>query len=508
MKHLHLIRLFRRGLLCGSGLLCMALGATLLCPAFAQAQTQPQAQTQTQAQVLPDLPYAASLEEAMAAARKTRKPVFVNCYAAWAGGSRLMDSVVLRDPALSAFICLHFVPLRLDMTATPEGRAFAKTHGVKTYAHFLVLEADGSLRHRIVGGSQAPAFQKLLAQSLKDKSSLAGMEKRYQKGERSQAFLRDYAQVLRVADDARYKEVAQAYLDKASDRELQKAPAWPLLRHAAATYDSPWYNYVYTHRRALEKANGPQVYDLLLGAAIRTSLDYMLYRKDYDPDFSTKLTARARDLETDKPAKDQLLGLYRILELRHHQDYDPMLDLWETLVPGLDNILVERNFDATLGGLPALSEAQRTRIAAYLRKRMEGKQGTTLETYRTALAQLTQTGGMDFFSGSLAAALDKARQEGKYVFVDCYTSWCGPCKIMARNVFPSPTAGAYFNPAFVNLKIDMEQGEGPDLARQWGVKAYPTYVILDAQGQVVLSLSGAMPAEALVDKVRQGLQKP
>ena len=31
--------------------------------------------------------------------------------------------------------------------------------------------------------------------------------------------------------------------------------------------------------------------------------------------------------------------------------------------------------------------------------------------------------------------LKKAKKEKKLIFVDCYTSWCGPCKMLAKDVF-------------------------------------------------------------------------
>ena len=55
---------------------------------------------------------------------------------------------------------------------------------------------------------------------------------------------------------------------------------------------------------------------------------------------------------------------------------------------------------------------------------------------------------------TLAKALEKAKAENKLVFVDCYTSWCGPCKYMLNNVFVLPEVGAFFNEHFVNVKYD------------------------------------------------------
>ena len=56
----------------------------------------------------------------------------------------------------------------------------------------------------------------------------------------------------------------------------------------------------------------------------------------------------------------------------------------------------------------------------------------------------------------LPQAAAKAKKENKLVFVDCYTQWCGPCKKMARDIFPQEKVGKFMNERFVNVKIDME----------------------------------------------------
>ena len=58
-------------------------------------------------------------------------------------------------------------------------------------------------------------------------------------------------------------------------------------------------------------------------------------------------------------------------------------------------------------------------------------------------------------------ALAKAKQNNKLLFVDCYTSWCGPCKMLAREVFTNNEVADYFNAHFISLKVDCEKGEGP-----------------------------------------------
>lgn len=78
--------------------------------------------------------------------------------------------------------------------------------------------------------------------------------------------------------------------------------------------------------------------------------------------------------------------------------------------------------------------------------------------------------GIAFNHDSFSAAVKAAAQERKLVFMDCYTSWCGPCKALARDVFTNDTVGDFFNKHFVCVKVDMEKEDGPELARRFQVR--------------------------------------
>jgi thiol-disulfide isomerase/thioredoxin len=96
-------------------------------------------------------------------------------------------------------------------------------------------------------------------------------------------------------------------------------------------------------------------------------------------------------------------------------------------------------------------------------------------------------------------ALAKAKQEGKLVFVDCYTSWCGPCKRLAATVFVDSAVGQYFNTNYVNVKIDMEKDEGPSVATRYQITAYPTLLWLDPNGSIKNKVVGGLEASALIN---------
>lgn len=98
--------------------------------------------------------------------------------------------------------------------------------------------------------------------------------------------------------------------------------------------------------------------------------------------------------------------------------------------------------------------------------------------------------GIVFFEGSWAQALEKAQKENKYIFLDAYASWCGPCKLMKHKTFTDKLVGEFYNKSFICVAIDMEKGEGPGLADKFGVTAYPTLIFLKPNGTYLGKMMG------------------
>lgn len=92
--------------------------------------------------------------------------------------------------------------------------------------------------------------------------------------------------------------------------------------------------------------------------------------------------------------------------------------------------------------------------------------------------------GIAFEHSSWQQVLAKARAERKLVFVDAYTTWCGPCKMMTAKTFTDSAVAAQYNAQFVNVKMDMEAGEGPLLAQRYAVQYFPTLLFVNADGVV------------------------
>ena len=116
--------------------------------------------------------------------------------------------------------------------------------------------------------------------------------------------------------------------------------------------------------------------------------------------------------------------------------------------------------------------------------------------------------GVNFVEGKTLSEVEaQAQAEGKLVFVDCYTEWCGPCKMMATREFVKSEAGDYFNAKFVNFKIDMEKGEGPEVGKRYDVHVYPTFLILEPSGDLRGRLAGAAGIGDFIKKVEDAMKE-
>ena len=113
--------------------------------------------------------------------------------------------------------------------------------------------------------------------------------------------------------------------------------------------------------------------------------------------------------------------------------------------------------------------------------------------------------GVRFIDKSLDELLAQARTENKLVFIDCYTTYCPPCKLMLNKEFPKKEMGDYLNAGFVCAKMNLALGEGPELARKWDVHAFPTFLFLDSEGNILYRMTGYMAADKFIAAAKAGL---
>ncbi len=98
----------------------------------------------------------------------------------------------------------------------------------------------------------------------------------------------------------------------------------------------------------------------------------------------------------------------------------------------------------------------------------------------------------------------KAKAENKYIFMDCYTTWCGPCKWMDKYIFSQSEVGNYFNDHFISVSVQMNKTSvDQPRVKEWylntaffekmyGVEDYPTFLFFAPDGHIVHRIVGTI----------------
>jgi thioredoxin-related protein len=114
--------------------------------------------------------------------------------------------------------------------------------------------------------------------------------------------------------------------------------------------------------------------------------------------------------------------------------------------------------------------------------------------------------GINFEHGTWQEILDKANQVNKPIFVEFYSTESDSCKLMDTQVFSNRSVGAVYNENFISYQIDAEKGEGIEMAKKYGLIAFPTYIFFNSEGEPFCASSKLMPAGSLINVSNKALQ--
>jgi len=115
--------------------------------------------------------------------------------------------------------------------------------------------------------------------------------------------------------------------------------------------------------------------------------------------------------------------------------------------------------------------------------------------------------GIRFIEQDWTKALEQAKTDKKLVFIDIYATWCGPCKMLKKNTFTDDAVGKFFNENFVNISIDGEKGVGPELAEKYGIQGYPSLIVTDEKGTVILQTAGYVDPTYLLNFAKEAIKR-
>ncbi|NQZ75145.1 MAG: DUF255 domain-containing protein [Ekhidna sp.] len=99
-----------------------------------------------------------------------------------------------------------------------------------------------------------------------------------------------------------------------------------------------------------------------------------------------------------------------------------------------------------------------------------------------------------FESAELSELILKSRKEGKLIFLNTYTEWCEPCQEMSEYTFADLEVANFYNSKFINVQMDMEAYPGLEVAEEFKVAVFPTFLFLDGNGNIVHRGCGSMDA--------------
>ena len=110
-------------------------------------------------------------------------------------------------------------------------------------------------------------------------------------------------------------------------------------------------------------------------------------------------------------------------------------------------------------------------------------------------------------SVQLDEALKLAKAMNKPVFVDCYTDWCAPCKLMDEYVFTDARLANYMNTNFIPYKFDGANFDADPFIRKYKIQGYPTLLFISPTGKLISSHFGGLSYSAMQKMAQDALAK-
>ena len=444
-------------------------------------------------------------EEALATAKAENKLLFVDCYTVWCGPCKQMADMVFPQKEAGDYFNPRFVCVKYNMEEG-EGKELEQKWDVRAYPTFLIIRPSGEIQHIIVGGGELKQFIGQVEKGLNEKTSFGYLDNRYKQGKINKKELLEYITALQgVYRQEEADKVRKELMEKLSDKDKAKKDFWPLFMECAV--GSEEFDFVLNHFETYQKNMGKEKMDRFLNDAYTDALYAKLEPIKQVPVVDIeKLKEQIGSLNSDcQPA---LILSCSIVEIALKKDLVELLNVFETRMEDMsktDYWLMTSAFakwqkKATKEELKRMAE-----LSAKAALKCEGRMKESWEVLAEKYKSMSRI-GVYFEELTLEEALAKAKKMRRKVFVDCYASWCGPCKQMTSQIFPQEKMGDFLNSRFVNVKYDMEKGEGVDICKKYNVRAFPTFLILNSDGTIYHKMVGGDNVEGFIKKLWEGLQ--
>ena len=442
-----------------------------------------------------------TFDEALAKAKAENKLVFMDCYTSWCGPCKYMTETIFPQEKAGEFFNPKFVCVKFDMEKG-EGPELAKRFGVRAYPTFLILRPDGTVQHKVVGGGELDKFIEKVEKGLNEKTSLDYLNKLYEKGKMNKKQLMTYTVVLNEAYEKDKSEKVSKELEAVlKEKDKMKKEYWPILERSA--YGSDNFKLVLNNINTFNKNIGKEKVDKYLTSCYTSAINNTLRPNTKEPlkvlqqiqEELTKLdladqSTLARFLELNQACLEK--NINKVIELAGQIESNENGELWSIF-----NAINAIRGNATKEDLNKIIALEGKFLS------IADENGKSFITNYFESLKIAAHVGVYFQDLSYEEALKKSKQQGRKLFIDCYTTWCGPCKYMSETVFKQEKIGDFLNQNFICLKYDMEKGEGPELAKRFGVRAYPTFIIVNPDGTIRHKLVGGGEEEQFIERVKE-----
>ncbi|GAB3902005.1 hypothetical protein GCM10028803_27740 [Larkinella knui] len=200
-----------------------------------------------------------ALNAVFEAARKAKKPVFVEVYSETC---HVCQSFIptFAEPKVGKFYNSRFISTKIDISSKSTLAFLDKNHlFVPSLPLFLYMDAAGNLMHMAMSNNSADEVIRHGTTALSPAIRASSMHKRYEEGERSPNFLIDYGMYARVTrDTATNIRVMNEYATRQTATTYTNPTNWLVLQKLILDVDNPLFQYLMGHLDQFIRTNGAE----------------------------------------------------------------------------------------------------------------------------------------------------------------------------------------------------------------------------------------------------------
>lgn len=226
-----------------------------------------------------------TFNEALKKAEKENKLVFIDFYTVWCGPCKRLDKEVFTQKDIGDFYNTHFINLKVD-AEKGEGIKLKKKYGIKSYPTLIFVNSKGELIHKKIGISKNNSHKDIadLGRTAVDSGKTQyGMHKRYESGERSPQFIKEYLLSLKRQKNPKWKKVFDLHVDETPKQDfLSKEGFYFLIEYAEVNTRA--MDFIFAHETEYNEILDGKFYDQVFRYKARelSLLKHSGNNKEYD----------------------------------------------------------------------------------------------------------------------------------------------------------------------------------------------------------------------------------